>query len=250
MSGHSKWATIKHKKGALDAKRGKIFSRLSKEMMIVAKHGGGDPDKNPSLRTLIQKAKANNMPSDNIERAIKKGTGELEGATYEEVSFEGYLNGVGIIIQALTDNRNRATAEIRHIFTRMNSSFATTGAVSRGFERKGKIFVDLKAIDEDKLMGIVLDAGADDMVADEDGYEITTTPTAFSDVADALEKAGVKPISAEVSMVSLSPVTITDKSVAQAVLKFVETLEDNDDVQNVYHNMEVSDEIMAEITKD
>jgi YebC/PmpR family DNA-binding regulatory protein len=163
MSGHSKWATIKHKKGAADAKRGKVFSKLAKELMVVARQGGSDPGMNPTLRTLIQKAKSVNMPADNVDRAIKKGAGELEGAVFEEAVYEGYAGGgVGLIVQALTDNKNRAAAEIRHIFTKHGSSFAQQGSVSRAFHRRGQIFIEAEGVDEDELMGVVLEAGAED----------------------------------------------------------------------------------------
>ena len=248
MSGHSKWATIKHKKGALDAKRGKVFSKLSKELMVAAKSGGSNPDMNPTLRTIIQKAKSYNMPSDNIDRAVKKGAGEIEGVTFEEVSYEGFAaGGVALIVKALTDNKNRAAAEIRHIFTKHGSSFAAQGAVSRGFQRKGQIFVDVAAVAEDKLMEIVLNAGAEDMTNDGSQYEILTDPNSFTAVTDALEKEGIKTLGAEVSMVPSVYVPVTDKNLAAAVMRFVNDLEDNDDVQNVYTNMDVDDKIMAEI---
>jgi YebC/PmpR family DNA-binding regulatory protein len=248
MSGHSKWATIKHKKGALDAKRGKIFSKLAKELMIIAKQGGGNPDLNPSLRTIIQKCKSVNMPSDNIERAIKKGTGEIEGVTYEEVMYEGYAGGgIGIVVMALTDNKNRAAAEIRHIFTKHGSGFAASGAVTRGFDRKGQIFVDAKTVDEDKLMGIVLDAGADDMQRDGDQFEILTSPAAFNAVTGALEKAEIATLSAEVGLVPQNYVPVKDKAVATAIQKFIDDLEDQDDVQNVYTNMDLDDAIAKQM---
>ena len=196
MSGHSKWSTIKHKKGAADAKRGKIFSKLSKEIMVVARQGGSDPAMNPTLRTVIQKAKAVNMPSDNIDRAVKKGAGELDGIIYEEIVYEGYADGgVGLIVMVLTDNKRRAAAEVRHIFTKNNSSFADKGSVSRGFERKGQIFVDKSTIEEDALMDVVLEAGAEDMHGDGDQYEILIDPSSFSAVMDAIEKAGIQTVS-------------------------------------------------------
>ncbi|MDD4872555.1 MAG: YebC/PmpR family DNA-binding transcriptional regulator, partial [Kiritimatiellae bacterium] len=239
MSGHSKWATIKHKKGALDAKRGKIFSKMSKELMVAAKQGGSNPDMNPTLRTVIQKAKSYNMPSDNIDRAVKKGAGETEGVTFEEVSYEGFAaGGVALLVKALTDNKNRAAAEIRHIFTKHGSSFAKEGAVSRGFQRKGQIFVDASTVAEDKLMEIVLNAGAEDMINDGDQFEVLTDPATFPAVTDALEKAGIKTLSAEISMVPTVAVPVTDKNLAAAVMRFVNDLEDNDDVQNVYSNMD------------
>ena len=245
MSGHSKWKTIQHKKGAADAKRGKIFSKLAKEIMVIAKAGGGDPDKNAALRTVLQKAKSVNMPADNIDRAIKKGTGELEGATYEEVMYEGYAaGGVGLVVNVLTDNKNRAAAEIRHIFGRHGSNFASQGSVSRGFERRGQIFVDASKVNEDDLMAVVLDAGADDMVHDGDQFEVLTQPSAFSSVSEALEKAGVPVLSGEVAMVATAPIPVADPGVAQSVMKFIDDLEDNDDVQNVYHNMDVDDAVL------
>jgi YebC/PmpR family DNA-binding regulatory protein len=248
MSGHSKWATIKHKKGAADAKRGKIFSKISKELMVEAKRGGSDPGMNPSLRALIQKAKAVNMPADNIERAVKKGAGELEGASYEEVVYEGYApGGVGIIVKALTDNRNRAASEIRHAFTKHGSSLAAQGAVSRNFERKGQIIVDAAAAGEEKLMEIVLEAGADDMQRDGDQFEILCDPGVFVAVTEALESAGVKSQSAEVALVPMALVPVADRGVASSIMKLIGDLEDNDDVQNVYSNMDVDEKTLKEI---
>ena len=251
MSGHSKWKTIAHKKGAADAKRGKIFSKFSKELMMLAKQGGGNADMNAALRTAIQKARASNMPMDNIERAIKKGTGELEGATLEEVTYEGFAQGgVALVVKALTDNKNRAAAEIRHIFAKHGSSFASVGSVSRGFKRKGQIFVEAAAVDEDKLMGIVLDAGAEDMTKDGDQFEVLTDPASFDPVVTALDKAEIKKSSAEVTLVPENYVPLTDKAVAKAVLKFVEELEDNDDVQNVYTNLDLDDAMLNELGKE
>ena len=187
MSGHSKWKTIQHKKGAADARRGKVFSKLSKELMVVARQGGGDQEMNPTLRTVVQKAKSVNMPADNIQRAIKKGTGEMEGVTFEEVVYEGYASGgVALIVEALTDNKNRAASEIRHIFTKHGSSFAQQGAVSRGFQRKGQIFIDASTVDEDMLMGVVLEAGAEDMKKDGDQFEVLVDPSSFTGVTEAL----------------------------------------------------------------
>ena len=251
MSGHSKWATIKHKKGAADAKRGKAFSKISKELMVVARAGGSDPSMNPTLRTVIQKAKSVNMPADNMERAIKKGAGELEGAVYEEIIYEGYAGGgVGMIVLALTDNKNRAAAEIRHVFSKHGSSFAAQGSVSRGFQRKGQIFVDAEGVDEDELMGTVLDAGAEDMKSDGDQFEILTDPNSFADVTEALETAGIATLSAEVSLVSDALVPVTEKSTAASIMRFIDALEDNDDVQSVYTNMDVDDAIMQELNDD
>ena len=248
MSGHSKWKTIQHKKGAADAKRGKIFSRMSKELMIIAKAGGGSPDTNASLRTTIAKARAANMPMDNIERAIKKGTGELEGATLEEIIYEGFAEGgVGLVVKILTDNKNRAAAEIRHVFTRNNSSFAAQGAVSRGFRRRGQIYVAVAGTDEEKLMNTALEAGAEDMRQDGDNFEILTEPGSFPAVMEALEKAGFKTEDSEVRFVPDNYVPVTDPAVAKAVMRFVEALEENDDVQDVYTNMDVDDTLLAKL---
>jgi YebC/PmpR family DNA-binding regulatory protein len=248
MSGHSKWATIKHKKGAADAKRGQIFSKLSKEISIVARNGGGNPDQNPTLRTLLAKAKSVNMPGDNVERAIKKGTGELEGVTYEEVTYECFAQGgVAMVVQVLTDNKNRAAAEIRHMFTRHGRSFAAQGSVAREFQRKGQIFVDAATVKEDDLMTVVLEAGADDMTRDGDQFEILTTPAAFDAVTEALKAAGIEPASAEVTLVPNTYVPVTDKAAASAVMKFVSDLEEHDDVQNVYTNMNVDDSVLKEL---
>jgi YebC/PmpR family DNA-binding regulatory protein len=251
MSGHSKWKTIQHKKGAADAKRGQAFSKLSRELMVVARRGGSNPDMNPTLRAVIQKAKSVNMPADNVDRAIKKGAGELAGVVYEEVVYEGFAaGGIGLVVMVLTDNKNRAAAEIRHVFNRHGSSFAVSGSVSRGFERKGQIFVDAAGMDEEKLMNIVLEAGADDMRLDGDQYEILTDPARFTDVTDALEKANIKVLSSEISLVPLNPVPVTDKAAAAAVLRFISDLEDHDDVQNVYSSMNVADEILEQLAQE
>ena len=251
MSGHSKWKTIQHKKGAADAKRGKIFSKMAKELMVVAKAGGGNPDTNTALRNMIVRCKAVSMPNENIDRAIKKGTGELAADVMEEITYEGFAEGgVGVVVKVLTDNKNRAAAEIRHIFSKSGSSFASQGAVSRGFKRRGQIFVDAKAVEEDKLMDIVLNAGADDMSQDGDQFEILTDPNAFNAVMDALEKAGIKSEDAEIRLVPETYTPVNDKAVAKSVMKFVETLEDNDDVQNVYTNMDVDDAILAALEKE
>ncbi len=245
MSGHSKWATIRHKKGAADAKRGKVFSRISKELIVAAKAGGSNPETNLTLKSLIQKAKSVNMPADNVERAIKKGAGEIEGASFEEIVYEGYAaGGVGLVVKVLTDNKNRAAAEVRHIFTKQGSSFAGQGSVSRGFERRGQIFIDESVVEEDKLMEIVLEAGADDLVNDGGKYEVLTQPSAFSDVMDALEKADIKTEDSGINMVPLNLVPV-DESQARSVMKFISELEDNDDVQDVYTNMDVSEEVAA-----
>jgi YebC/PmpR family DNA-binding regulatory protein len=251
MSGHSKWKTIQHKKGAADAKRGKVFSKLSKELMVIARQGGSDPDKNPSLRTAIQKAKGVNMPADNIDRAVKKGAGEIEGITYEEVVYEGYAaGGVGLVVMGLTDNKNRAAAEIRHIFTKYGSSFASQGSVTRGFVRKGQFLVDASEADEDKLMDIVLEAGADDMTQEDDQFEVLTDPQAFNDVFQALETAEIKVLNSEVGLIPTSMLPINEANVARSVMKFVSALEDNEDVQDVYTNMDMSEDVLKALEAD
>jgi YebC/PmpR family DNA-binding regulatory protein len=251
MSGHSKWKTIQHKKGAADAKRGKIFSKLSREIMVVARQGGGDTDTNVTLRTLVQKAKGSNMPADNIERAIKKGIGDVDGVSYEEITYEGYAaGGVAMVVNVLTDNKNRAASEIRHIFSKHNSSFATLGSVTRSFERKGQIIVDASTTDEDTLMDLVIEAGADDMKNEDDQFEILTDPSAFGDVSLALDKASISTVSADVTLLPMASVPVADASVASSVLRFVNDLEDNDDVQAVYINMDMSDEVLAAMAEE
>lgn len=248
MSGHSKWKTIQHKKGAADAKRGKIFSKLSKELTIAARAGGGDPNMNANLRNIITKAKESNMPMDNVERAIKKGTGELEGGQLDEVTYEGFISGgVALVIKVLTDNKNRAASEIRHIFTKFGSNLAAQGAVARNFKRKGQILVEAAGVDEDKLMNIVLDAGAEDMQNDDGVFDIVTDPNGFQAVVDALAKAGIKTASAEITLIPDSYVPVTDKAQAANAFKFIEALEDNDDVQNVYSNLDVDDKLLKEL---
>jgi YebC/PmpR family DNA-binding regulatory protein len=221
-----------------------MFSKLAKEIMIAAK-SGGDPGMNPTLRTLIQKAKGINMPNDNIDRAVKKGTGELESAALEEMTYEGYAaGGVGLVVNVLTDNKNRAAAEIGHIFRRNGSDFAARGSVTRNFERRGQIIIEKSAAEEDRLMEIVLEAGADDMVTDDDGYEVLTQPNAYQGVATALEKAGIATVSSEIAFLPMATKSLTDLATVKSLLKFVNTLEDNDDVQNVYHDADISDELM------
>ena len=246
MSGHSKWATIKHKKGLADAKRGKVFSKIAKEITIAAQTEP-NPDNNPTLRTLIQKAKAANMPNDNIQNAIKKATGELKSTSFESMQYEGYAGGgIGLVVSVLTDNKNRAAAEIGHIFKRNGSEFAARGSVSRNFERKGQIVIEKAATDEDTLMGIVLDAGADDLETDEEGYTVSTTPAAFQDVMTALEKAGIATVSAEVEYVPTATKPLSDLEQVKKLLSFVSALEDNEDVQNVYHDADIPDDVMEQ----
>ena len=241
MSGHSKWATIKHKKGALDAKRGKIFTRLIKEIMVAAKAGGGDPDGNPRLRTAIAAAKAENMPNDNITRAIKRGTGEIEGAQYEDITFEGYgPGGVAIIVEVLTDNRNRAVSEVRHAFSKNGGNLGESGSVGYMFSKKGMVVVGKEAANEDKLTEIALEAGADDLSEDGDYWEITTSPKEFEAVHEAIKKAGIKPESAEVTMVPTTYQKL-EGTQANAMMRLLETLEELDDTQNVYSNFEMDE---------
>lgn len=250
MSGHSKWSSIKHKKGAADAKRGKIFTKIIREITVASKEGGGDPDANPRLRLAIQKAKDANMPADNIERGIKKGTGELEGATYEEVSFEGYApGGVAIIVEGLTDNKNRVTSEVRSIFTKRGGNMAGAGSVAFQFDKKGVFIVKKSDADEDELLEIALEAGGEDMTSDEDFFEITCQPTSFDKVRTGLVDKNVKLESSELSMVPKNTVKVEDAATAAKILSLVEDLEDNDDIQNVYSNFDIPDEILKEIDK-
>jgi YebC/PmpR family DNA-binding regulatory protein len=248
MSGHSKWASIKHKKGALDAKRGKIFTKLIKEISVAARLGGGDPDGNPRLRTAILAAKAENMPKDNIDRAIKKGTGELEGVSYEETNYEGYgPGGVAVILNILTDNKNRTVAEIRSIFSKNGGNLGEAGCVGWMFHRKGQILVDLKSVDEDKLMTIVLDAGAEDMKTGEGEFEVITTPENFEKVKKAIDDNKIPTTFAEVTMVPQSHIKLTAQK-AQQMLHLMEVLEDHDDVQKVYANFDIPEEELAKVT--
>jgi YebC/PmpR family DNA-binding regulatory protein len=242
MAGHSKWANIQHRKGRQDEKRGKIFSRLAKEITVAAKMGGGDPGFNPRLRLAVEKAKAVNMPADNIDRAIKKGTGELEGVNYEELTYECYApGGVALIVDLLTDNKNRTAAEIRAILTKHGGHLATAKHL---FHRKGQIVIPKEQIAEDELMGLVLDAGAEDMVTYDDTYEITTDPHQFEAVHKAVEARKLKPVSAEIAWLPLTPVTVTDEKTAKAVLDLIELLEDHEDVQNVHSSADIPDDVM------
>ena len=241
MSGHSKWATIKHKKGALDAKRGKIFTRLIKEISVAAKAGGGDPDGNPRLRGAIAAAKAENMPQDNIKRAIQRGTGEIEGAQYEDITYEGYgPGGVAIIVRVLTDNKNRAVSEIRHAFSKNSGNLGESGSVSYMFARKGLITVPSEGISEDKLTEIAIEAGAEDLAQEGETWEITTSPDDFEAVVTAVKGAGLSPEVAEVTMVP-TVYTKLEGTQATATLRLLETLEDLDDTQNVYTNFDMDD---------
>ena len=246
MSGHSKWATIKHKKGALDAKRGKIFTRLIKEISIAAKNGG-DPDTNPRLRGAIAAAKAENMPADNIKRAIQRGTGELPGATYEEFSLEGYgPGGVAVLLDINTDNRNRTVSEVRHAFGKNGGNMAEAGAVSWMFHKKGDIVIPKTAAKEDDLMGIVLDAGAEDLRDDGDNWEVLCEPSVYETVLEAVKKAGIEPVSSSVSMIPQNYIKLEGAAAAQ-MIRLLEALEDQDDVQNVHANFDIDQKLLEEV---
>jgi YebC/PmpR family DNA-binding regulatory protein len=241
MSGHSKWHTIKHKKGAADAKRGKIFTRLIKELTVAARSGGGDVDMNPRLRTIVNEAKANNMPRENIERAIRRGTGEEPGVSYEEIMYEGYgPGGVALMIQTLTDNKNRTVGEIRHMLAKYNGNLAAENSVAWMFSRKGQIFVNKGKVDEDKLLSAALDAGADDMNDDESAWEIVSAPDSFESVRDAVKGLGIEPTSAEIAMVPQNYVKLQGKD-ANQMIRLMEALDDHDDVQNVWANFDIEE---------
>ncbi|MGI5069570.1 YebC/PmpR family DNA-binding transcriptional regulator [Treponema pectinovorum] len=246
MSGHSKWATIKHAKGIADAKRGKLFTKFIKEISIAARMGGGDPNSNPRLRTVIIKARAANMPKDNIDRAIKKGTGEDGATSYEELVYEGYApGGVAVMVEVLTDNHNRAAADVRNIFSKSGGNLGTTGSVSRMFQRKGTIELDAEKVSEDEVMETALEAGADDIVNESGVITVTTSPDAFSAVADALNEKGFETLSADVGLVP-DAYTAVDSETAAKVQKLIDKLEDNDDVQNVYHTAEYPEDFVME----
>jgi YebC/PmpR family DNA-binding regulatory protein len=243
MSGHSKWATIKHKKGALDAKRGQMFTKLIKEISIAARMGGGDLDGNPRLRTAVLKARASNMPKDNIDRAVKKGAGELEGVNYEELTYEAYAPGGGaILIEVLTENKNRAAAEIRNILTRAGSNLGATGSVSYLFKRKGVLSYDGEKYTEDKIMEAAIEAGADDVQNEDGELVVYTDPNSFESVLNAMNAAGFEPDGAEISMVPDTYVT-PEKDNAVKVQKLIDRLEECEDTQNVYHNIELPEEV-------
>jgi len=247
MSGHSKWATIKHKKGALDAKRGKIFTRLIKEISIAAKNGGGDPDANPRLRGAILAAKAENMPQDNIKRAIQRGTGELPGATYEEFSLEGYgPGGVAILLDINTDNRNRTVSEIRHMFGKNGGNMADAGAVSYMFHKKGDIVIPKAAAKEDDLMAIVLDAGAEDLRDDGDNWEVLCETSVYETVLEAVKKAGIEPASASVTMIPQNYIKL-EGAAASSMIRLMEAFEEHDDVQNVHSNFDIDQKLLEEV---
>jgi YebC/PmpR family DNA-binding regulatory protein len=241
MSGHSKWHTIKHKKGAADAKRGKIFTRIIKELTVAARNGGGDADTNPRLRTIVLEAKANNMPRENIERAIRRGTGEEPGVSYDEVTYEGYgPGGVALLIETLTDNKNRTVGEIRHLLSKHAGNLAAENSVAWMFSRKGQVVVEKGKLDEDKVLSVALDAGADDMNDDGSAWEIVCTPEQFEAVRDAVKGLGITPASALIAMVPQNYVKLVGKE-AQQMLKLMEAIEDHDDVQHVWANFDVEE---------
>jgi YebC/PmpR family DNA-binding regulatory protein len=239
MSGHSKWHTIKHKKGAADAKRGKIFTRLIKELTVAARNGGGDPDMNPRLRTVIAEAKQHNMPAENIKRAIRRGTGEEEGLTYEEVTYEGYgPGGVAILVETLTDNKNRTVGEIRHILTRQGGNLGATNSVAWMFTKRGLITIAKEKASEDTLMDAVLEAGADDLKDDGSAWEIVSAPDAHHAVVEAVKKLGIEPDRAEIAMLPKDYIKLEGRA-AQQMLKLMEALEDHDDTKNVWSNFDI-----------
>ncbi|MDD2465142.1 MAG: YebC/PmpR family DNA-binding transcriptional regulator [Desulfobulbus sp.] len=245
MSGHSKWSTIKRKKGANDAKRGKIFTKLIKEITIAAKMGGGDIEGNPRLRSAVTAAKSENMPKDNIDRAIKKGTGDLDGAIYEEILYEGYgPGGVAVLVETMTDNKNRTVADVRHFFAKSGGNLGESGCVAWMFDKKGAISVDKEGVAEEELMDIALEAGAEDVVDDEDSFQILTAPEAFNDVVEQLEKGNVKFTEATISMIAKNTIDVTEEKTARSLLRLLDNLEDHDDVQKVHANFDIADELM------
>ena len=249
MSGHSKWATIKHKKGAADKARGKLFAKLIRQVEVAAREGGGDLDSNATLRTMYQKARDNSVPLDTIERAIKRGTGELEGVTYEQVNYEGYApHGVAVYVEVLTDNRNRTGAEIRSLFTRAGGSLAEPGAVSWQFDRKGVVMVP-SSVDEDELMLLALDAGAEDIVSEGENWRVTTEPTDTAAVRTALEDAGIEVASADLTYLPQNVIELDAVGEAKSVMAVMDALDDHDDVQGVFANFDVPDSVMAELTQ-
>jgi YebC/PmpR family DNA-binding regulatory protein len=249
MSGHSKWATIKRKKAGIDAARGRVFTRIIKEISIAARQGGGDPAGNPRLRTAIATAKASNMPADNIERAIKKGTGELEGVTYEEITYEGYgPGGVALMVDCVTDNKNRTASELRHLFSKYGGNMGAQGCVAWMFESKGVITVDRARTDEDTLMDVALEAGADDVKTEETAFEVYAAPSSFEAVKAAIEAKGIPVSSAELTKIPQNTVQLDEKT-AESMLKLMDMVEDFDDTQKVYANFDISPEIMAKLDK-
>jgi len=244
MSGHSKWATIKHQKGAKDKARGKLFAKILRQVEVAAREGGGDPDSNPTLRTMFQKARDASVPMDTIQKAIKRGTGELEGVTYESITYEGYApGGIAVLVEVLTDNRNRTGAEVRALLTKLGGSMAEPGAVAWQFERKGSMLVDRRA-DEEELMLAALDAGAEDLADEGEGWRVITPPTDLHKVRTAVEEAGMTVLESDLTMQPTSTVPLDSAESAKKVLRLVDALDDHDDVQNVYANFDVTDDIL------
>lgn len=249
MSGHSKWANIKRRKGAVDAKKGRIFTRLIKEIIMAARLGGGDIDGNPRLRSAVAAAKAENMPKDNISRAIKKGTGEIAGEVYEEILYEGYgPGGVAVLVECMTDNRNRTVADVRHYFAKSNGNLGENGCVAWMFEKKGQIQLAKKGISEEALMDLALEAGADDVTEDEESFQVLTAPDSFETVREALEQAKLTILEASVAMIPKNTVEVTEEGVANSLMRLMDSLEDHDDVQNVYANFDIDDALVEKIS--
>ena len=249
MAGHSKWSKVKRFKGALDAKRGKLFSRLSKEIMVAVRMGGGDIDLNPRLRSAVLAARAQNMPGDTIDRAIKKGTGEIVGGLVEELVYEGYgPGGVALLVETATDNKNRTAADVRSIFSKNHGNLAGSGAVSYLFKRKGQVTVPKNSVEEDRLLEIVLDAGAEDLASDDESYLITTSPDHLYTVGEAVRHNGIPVESQKLTFVPETTVTVQEQALAEQIIRLCETLEENDDVQSVHGNFELSDELLAKLT--
>jgi YebC/PmpR family DNA-binding regulatory protein len=249
MSGHSKWHSIKHKKGAADKKRGKLFAVLIRQIEVAARSGGGDPESNATLRTMVQKARDNSVPNDTIERAVRRGTGDEDGVQYEQVSYEGYAtNGVAVYVQCLTDNRNRTGAEVKNLFARNGGSFAEPGAVAWQFERKGSLEIDKPGIEEDELMLTALDAGADDVGDLGDTWQVLTPPTELHAVRTALEAAGIRVASGDLVMIPNQTVPLTDEAAAKSVLRLVDALEDHDDVEAVFANFDIPDTVLESVS--
>jgi len=250
VSGHSKWSTIKRKKGAIDAKRGKIFTKLIKEITVAARMGGGDIDGNPRLRSAVTAAKTENMPKDNIERAIKKGTGSLDGANYEEILYEGYgPAGVAILVEAMTDNKNRTVADVRYFFNKAGGNLGESGCVAWMFNKKGVILIDKEEISEEELMDLAIEAGAEDMVEEDSTFQVLTTPEDFNDVVEHLENKGIKFIEASLSMESKNTVDVTEERQARSLMKLLDNLEDHEDVQKVHANFDIPDELMEALSQ-
>lgn len=245
MSGHSKWANIKHKKGAADARRGKIFTRLIKEITVAARMGGGDPDGNPRLRSAIANARSENMPKDNIIRGIKKGTGEIEGEVYDEILYEGYgPGGIAVLVECMTDNRNRTVAEVRHFFAKSNGNLGEAGCVAYMFDKKGMIYVDKSTTTEEELMDLAIEAGADDVAENGDQFEVLTAPEDFDEVRENLEKTGVTIAEASLTMVPQNTIAVTEEKQAKALLRLLQSLEEFEDVQNVHANCDIDEKLL------